>query len=164
MRQESERSGFGTWMALAIFWVVALGFCLRTLNLLDDHYGRISPGQQILVFGELPFRDYLDPGYFLTEFSSAAMQWLFGQNLLGELLLDSVCIATGCLLVCVAARRLSGNLPAALVAGTLALLSLPRAYDYDKVLFYPLGILMAWRWLEKPRPGRLAALAVTLTT
>jgi hypothetical protein len=164
MRQESERSGFGTWMALAIFWVVALGFCLRTLNLLDDHYGRISPGQQILVFGELPFRDYLDPGYFLTEFSSAAMQWLFGQNLLGELLLDSVCIATGCLLVCVAARRLIGNLPAALVAGTLALLSLPRAYDYDKVLFYPLGILMAWRWLEKPRPGRLAALAVTLTT
>lgn len=151
-------------MALAIFWVAALGFCLRTLTLLDDHYGRISPGRQILAFGELPFRDYLDPGYFLTEFSSAAVQWLFGQNLIGELLLDSVFIATGCLLVCLATRRLTGSLPAALVAGTLALLALPRAYDYDKVFFYPLGMLMAWRWLEKPRFGRLVALAVTLTS
>jgi 4-amino-4-deoxy-L-arabinose transferase-like glycosyltransferase len=145
-----------------VFWVASLGLCLRTLNLLDDHFGRISPGRQILVFGELPFRDYLDPGYFLTEFSSAAVQWLFGQNLLGELLLNSLFIATGCLLVCVVTRRLTGNLAAGLVAGTLALLTLPRAYDYDKVLFYPLGILMAWRWLVQPRPRQLLALAATL--
>ena len=95
MRTPHERNDYRLWAALATFWVAALAFCLRTLTLLDDQFGRISPGRQILVFGELPFRDYLDPGYFLTEFSSAAVQWLFGQNLLGELLLNAVFIATG---------------------------------------------------------------------
>jgi len=160
---QSPRGPVRAWAAFAIFWVAALGFGLRTLNLLDDHFGRISPGRQILVFGELPFRDYLDPGYFFTEFSSAAVQWLFGQNLVGELLLNSVFIATGCLLVGVATRQLTGSLTGALVAGALALLAMPRAYDYDKVLFYPLGMVMAWRWLAQPGPKRLAALAVTLT-
>ena len=163
MWRKHESGLFTAYASLAVFWVGALGFCLRTLTLLDDHFGRISPGRQILEFGELPFRDYLDPGYFLTEFSSAAVQWLFGQNLLGELLLDSLFIATGCLLVCLAARRLTGSLTLALAAGALALLTSPRAYDYDKVLFYPLGILMAWRWLQVPGAKRLLPLGVTLT-
>jgi 4-amino-4-deoxy-L-arabinose transferase-like glycosyltransferase len=149
---------------LAAFWIVALVFCLGTLNLLDDHFGRISPGRQILAFGELPFRDFLDPGYFLTELSSAAVQRLFGPNLVGELLLNALFIATGCLLVCLLARRMTGSLPGAVFTGTMALLALPRAYDYDKVLFYPLGIWAAWRWLEQPRRGRLIVLALVVMT
>ena len=155
---------FKTLSAFVLFWIVALVFCLGTLNLVDDHFGRISPGSEILVFGELPFRDFLDPGYFLTEFSSAAMQWLFGRSLVGELLLNALCIATGCLLVSVLTRRVTGSLAGALATGALALLALPRAYDYDKVLFYPLGIWAGWRWLAQPRTGRLTVLAVTLVT
>src|SRR3954469_21563201 len=128
---QSWRSPVRARAAFAIFWVGSLGFGLRTLNLLDDHFGRISPARQILVSGELPFRDFLDPGYFFTEFSSAAVQWLFGPNLLGELLLNAVFIASGCLMVAVVARRVTGRLGLGLAAGTLALLTLPRAYDYD---------------------------------
>jgi hypothetical protein len=149
-------------LVFGLFWLVATLFCLVSLDLLDDHYGRISPGRQILMFGELPFRDFLDPGYYLTEFSSAAMQWLFGQSVVGELLLNSLFIATGCVLIAVLARRITGSLVAAIGTGTLALFALPRAYDYDKVLFYPLGIWMAWRWLDQPTPRRVFLLSLTL--
>ena len=88
-----ERASYGA------FALAAVDFCLRSLDLRNDQFGRISPGRQILTLGELPFRDFLDPGYFLTEFSSAAVQWLLGQNLLGELLLNALLIAAGCLFV-----------------------------------------------------------------
>jgi len=154
----------GRWrarIALGVLWALAFWFSLG-LDLTDDQFGRISPGRQILVFGDLPFRDFLDPGYFLAEFSSAAVQWLFGQNLLGELLLNALFIATGTLLVCALIRRRTGRPGLALVIAALALLSLPRTYDYDKVFFYPLGILLAWRWFEQPRPSRLLTLAIGL--
>lgn len=148
--------------ALAAFWLAALDFCLRTLDIVNDQFGRMSPGRQILVFGELPFRDFLDPGYFLTEFSSAAMQWLFGQNLLGETLLNSVFIATGCLFVCLVARRLGAGVIASIAAGLFGLLSMPRAYDYDKVLLYPLSTWLIVRWLEQPVRPRAWGLAGVL--
>jgi hypothetical protein len=160
MRIESVRR-LGTTLALVVLWLEAFGLGLN-LEIRNDHFGRISPGRQILAFGELPFRDFLDPGYFLTEFSSAAVQWLFGDNLFGEVLLTSLFIATGCLLVAVLARRVTGRVVPALIAGALALLALPRAYDYDKVLFYPLGLWLAWRWFERPSRGRLLALSVGL--
>jgi hypothetical protein len=137
----------------------AFFFSLSTIILLDDHFGRISPGRQIAQFGDLPFRDYLDPGYFLTEFSSAAVQWLFGDNLLGEALLTSSFIAVGTVLVFVLARRVSASSVTAFIAAVLALLLFPRAYDYDKVLFVPLGILLVWRYVETPTDSRVWAIA-----
>src|SRR5262245_11886205 len=134
-------------------------FSLSTIILLDDHFGRISPGRQIAQFGDLPFRDYLDPGYFLTEFSSAAVQWAFGDNLLGEALLASAFIAIGTVLVFALARRASASSITALVAALLALLLFPRAYDYDKVLFLPLGVLLVWRYAEAPTNSRTWTLA-----
>ena len=64
-------------------------FALATIALTNDHFGRISPARQIAQYGELPFRDFLDPGYFLTEFSSAALLRIFGDTLLGEWLFTS---------------------------------------------------------------------------
>ena len=55
----------------------------------NDRFERLSRARQIARYGELPFRDFLDPGYFLTLFSSAAAQRLLGDNLLGEALLSS---------------------------------------------------------------------------
>jgi hypothetical protein len=149
-------------VGLTILWLAALEFCLRSLDLKNDQFGRISPGWQILTFGELPFRDFLDPGYFLTEFSSAAVQWLLGRNLLGELLLNSLFIASGCVCVGLLTRRLTNRVLPSLAAGVLALVAMPRAYDYDKALFYPLGLLVASRWLERPTRGRAFTLAMTL--
>ena len=134
-------------------------FSLSTVILLDDHFGRISPGRQIAQYGDLPFRDFLDPGYFLTEFSSAAVQWLFGDNLLGEGPPGSAFIASGTVLVFVLSYRVSASSITALATAVLALLLFPRAYDYDKVLFYPLGILLCWRYVDAPALPRIWALA-----
>jgi hypothetical protein len=108
----------------------------------------------------LPFRDYFDPGYVLTEISSAALQLWLGDNLLGEWLLNSVSIATGAALVLVLAYRVAGSYGIAFGAAALALLSLPRAYDFDKFLFYPLGIFLCWKYVDRTTLANLIAIAV----
>lgn len=149
-------------IAAVLVWLGALWFALVTLVFLNDHFGRISPARQIALFGELPFRDYFDPGYFLTELSTAALMRVLGDNLLGEALLTTTFIATGTLLVFLLTRRLTGSLVASLVSAGLALAFLPRAYDYDKVLFYPLGLMLCWRYVDRPAASRLWACAAGL--
>lgn len=149
-------------VAAVLLWLGSLWFSLGTLVFLNDHFGRISPARQIAFFGEFPFRDYFDPGYFLTELTSAGLMRLLGDNLLGEVLLTTTCIATGTLLVFLLAQRLTGSIVPALVSAVLALLLLPRAYDYDKVLFYPLGLMLCWRYVDRPNVARLWACAAGL--
>jgi len=149
-------------IAAVLVWLGALWFSLVTLVFLNDHFGRISPARQITILGELPFRDYFDPGYFLTELSTAALMRLLGDNLLGEVLLTTTFIATGTLLVFLLARRLTGSVVASLASAALALALLPRAYDYDKVLFYPLGLMLCWRYVDRPVAARLWACAAGL--
>ena len=144
-------------------WLLALFFSLATYTLSDDHFGRIAPARQMARYGELPFRDFFDPGYFLTEAASASVQRLFGDNLLGEMLLVSVSVAIGAVLILVLVRRATGSVSLACVTTALAVLAFQRAYDYDKFLFYPLGLLACWRYADR-RTGRdlvaLAAVAV----
>jgi len=142
--------------------LAALFFCLATFVLTNDQFGRISPARQIAQYGELPFRDFLDPGYFLTEFSSAALLRVFGDSLLGEWLFTSAFMATGTVLVFLLAFRVSQSYSIALGVAALALLSLPRAYDYDKVLFYPLGVFLCWRYTDRHDPRVLWTLAAGL--
>jgi hypothetical protein len=145
-----------------LFWAVAFALAIAGYGLTNDHFDRISRARQIARYGELPFRDYFDPGYFLAEFSSAALQRLLGDNLLGELLLNTIFIATGSLVVMLLARRATRSTLVAVAAALIALVAGPRAYDYDKVLFYPLTLLVLWRYLERPRRSRLVALAAAI--
>jgi hypothetical protein len=155
--------------AILVFWLGALTLSVSTYNIINDHFDRISRARQIARYGELPFRDFFDPGYFMTEFSSAGLQLLFGDSLLGEMLLNTVFIATGATLVFVLARRaaasylggLTAHLPG-LMAALLALFAMPRAYDFDKVLFYPLGIFLCWRYVDRPGVRRALELAVAI--
>ena len=146
-------------VAAAVLWVFSFLFSLATLDLLNDHFYRISSARQIAVYSEIPFRDFFDPGFFMTELASAALQRLLGDNLLGEALLVTASIATGTVLVFVLARRLSQSLTIALIVAVVALAAAPRAYDYDKVLFYPLGLLLCWRYAERSTTGNLWMLA-----
>ncbi len=142
-----------------IVGLLALLFSLATYIFSDDHFGRISPGRQISRYGELPFRDFFDPGYFLTEFSSAAMQRLLGDNLLGEMLLTSSFVAGGAVAILLLVRRAGGSLPLAVVTAVAAVLSFRRPYDYDKFLFYPLGLLACWRYADTRRVRDLVLIA-----
>jgi hypothetical protein len=150
------RAAAGTALAA---WALALLFTLATYTFSDDHFGRISPARQIARYGEVPFRDFFDPGYVLTEYASAGMQLLLGDNLLGEMLLTSAFIAGGVVIVMLLTWRVAPSAASAIVITLLVLLSAPRAYDFDKFFFYPLGILLCWRYVDRRTPGSLALLA-----
>ena len=144
---------------LLFVWILAFLFTLTTYTFTDDHFDRISRARQIARYGELPFRDFFDPGYFLTEFVSAGVQRLAGDNLLGEMVLTSAFIAGGALLVLMLVQRVAPSGMSAAVITALVILSLPRPYDFDKFFFYPLGILLCWRYIDRRDVGSLVWLA-----
>ena len=151
------RSGLAL-VAVGMTW--AFGFFVSFTTVLhNDHFDRVVHARQTARYGELPFRDFLDPGYFMTGFASAGLQRLIGDRLLGDLLLDATFIATGTVIVLILASRISGSLLAGCAAALLALFSAPRLYDFDKVLFYPLGVLLCWRYAGRPTPANLVVLA-----
>jgi hypothetical protein len=144
---------------LATWWIVAWIVTVATYPFTNDHFARITAARQIARYGELPFRDFLEPGYVLTELMSAAAQLLFGDNLLGEILFTSSCIATGAALTIALASRFTPSRLSLALVGIAVVLSWPRPYDFDKVLFYPLGILLCWRYADRPAVRSLWLLA-----
>src|SRR5215217_230350 len=82
------------WALAALIFVGS--FLLRWLNpgWVNDHFRLLAQARQILS-GELPFRDFPDPGVFLQIHTSAAFQLLFGYRLLGEALLCISLLSAG---------------------------------------------------------------------
>jgi hypothetical protein len=132
------------------------------VEVINDHYDRIARGQQILLTGAAPFRDFFDPGWLLTIYSSAAVQAVFGHRLLGEILLGTSFIAAGFACAAVLVRAATGSRAPAIVAVILLTIAQPRAYDYDKVFFYAFGLFACWRYAETPTRRAAMALAMTV--
>src|SRR5262245_39254054 len=142
--------------------VVALAaFCAFFLyyHINNDHFDRLARARQIAMYGDVPFRDFFDPGYFLTLYASAFMERLLGDNLLGEMLLNVGFMTAGTVFVFLLASRASGSLVWGLIAAGMTVFAEPRTYDYDKVLFFPLGLWMCWRYIEVPSVRNLLLLA-----
>ena len=155
----------GRWadVAVAAFVVLgsALGFVL-TYAILNDQFDRLARAFQIATFGDVPFRDFMDPGYFLALYSSALLIRVVGHSLLGEALLNVGFMAAGCAVVSAVVSRASGSRLLGIGAALLVVAAQPRPYDYDKVLFYPLGVLACWRYADAPSVRRLAWLSATV--
>lgn len=148
-------------LALAVLvFACAFSWLFVTVEMLDDHFDRISRGRQILIYGERPFVDFLDPGYFLTLYTSAAAQAMSGGSLLGEAVIDSAAIAVAIAITCVLAARAAQSAGIGLVAALFTLIVAPRYYDYDKVLFYTLGLALAWRYADDRRLRTVLAAAM----
>ena len=60
----------------------------------NDEFGYLARGRQIQS-GELPFRDFNDPGWILTDTLSGLAQWLGGYNLRSEALLTVGMLSLG---------------------------------------------------------------------
>ena len=142
--------------------VFAFGVTFITFTFYNDHFGRLAPARQIARYGELPFRDFFEPGFVLTEFASAGVQLLIGDNLLGEMLLASACIAVGAGAIVVLVHRLTASIPLALVTAAAATMASPRPYDYDKFLFYPVALLVCWRYADRRSPRALLVAAAVI--
>ena len=141
----------------ALVWVAVFALSLLRVHFLNDHFDRISRGRQILAYGEHPFRDFRDPGYFLMLYVSAGGQAATGGGLLGEALIASSAIAVAAALTFLLAASASGSVLIGLLAAALTVVVSPRYYDYDKVLFYMVGLTLCWRYADSPTSGRLAA-------
>jgi hypothetical protein len=124
----------------------------------NDHFIHLSRARQMLA-GELPFRDFSDPGAPLTSAMSAAVQWLAGYNLYGEALLTVGAISLGAAITTWLAIRVSGRVWPGILVGLLQIALAPRLYNYAKVFLFACGIWAAWRYADEPRGGRLLLLA-----
>src|SRR5918996_2451375 len=118
-------------------------------GLTDDHFYYLLRGWQIL-YGELPFRDFMDAGAPLYFYVSAAVQLLFGRGTLSELAFSTTLIALGSALTFWLAARASGSIVLGLLGALFQILLLPRFYNYPKILVYTAAIPVLWWYADKP--------------
>lgn len=123
----------------------------------NDQFGYLARGRQIQG-GELPFRDFNDPGWILTDALSGLAQWLGGYNLRSEALLTVGMLSLGAAITFMLARKASGSTLAALVAIAIHIALDARHYNYPKIVLYAAAIALAWSYAERPGRGRLAVL------
>ena len=143
-----------TAIAFAATWI----FRWLTIDFANDHFVHLSRARQILL-GELPVRDFFDPGLPLHYYASAAALTISGQNLLGEAVLTVTLIALGAALTFYLAARSSRSLMLATVATVVAVAMFPRLYNYPKVFLYPLALACVWHYATRRTTVALAALA-----
>lgn len=130
-----------------------------TIDFPNDHFVHLSRARQIAL-GEVPIRDFFDPGLILQYYVSAAALIVSGDTLLGEALLTVSLVALGTALSFVLAARASRSVPIALVATVAAAATMPRLYSYPKVLLYVLALASGWYYSRAPRAPRLGLLTL----
>src|SRR5688572_524188 len=146
-------------LSLALGVVCFLYRYLSYSGFSNDHFVHFSRAQQILL-GELPVRDFHDPGLPLMELVSAIPQALFGRALFSEALLVFGGLAAAAALTCFAVTRLTGSLWLATLLTLFQIAMLPRSYSYPKMLLYPAVVIAMLGYLRKPSILRLSVLSI----
>lgn len=127
---------------------------LASPDLTNDHFMHMAYAQQLL-FGELPGRDFVDPGMPLAYLLSAGVQSLW-QGPFSELVLSALMVGIAAAATCLAARRLSGSWLIAIAVSLLEIAFQPRLYAYPKVLVPAVAVLLIQHYFARPTNGRLA--------
>jgi hypothetical protein len=138
-----------------VVWVRFLGFHFD-----NDHFRMIAQGRQLLQFGELPYRDFVDPGIFLQIWTSATLQRLFGDNLVGQAFFDLAILGLAAAITYALAAGAAGSARVGLLTTVLAVALQPRLKQHQVVFLPLLGLLLCWRYLDRPSLQRLAALSL----
>ena len=128
-------------------------------GLTDDHFYFVTLGWQML-FGELPDRDYFEPGAPLTLAISAALQTLLGRSIWSEYVFCVAVLAVGSAITFVLAARSSGSILLGLGAFLFQFALLPRLYGYPKIVIYAAAIGALWAWAASPGTRRTWVVAV----
>jgi hypothetical protein len=126
----------------------------------NDHFSWILGGRYIVAHSQIPIRDFSDSGYFAQYFASAAAQAVFGYSLLGEALLAILLLSLGHGLTFWLASKISRSLLIGLIVTAFAVALYPRLYNYPKIFLFALGLLLGWRYVDRPTPGWLATLGI----
>jgi hypothetical protein len=129
-----------TFAVVALFIAAVAWRFLTFTGFSNDHYAHLVMAQQLLM-GDVPIRDFADPGWPLT-YTLTALGWLItGKTMATEWVISTAGFAIGAACTVAAAYRLSGSLAIATVVTLIEILIFPRAYSYPKVLMYAAG---AW--------------------
>ena len=144
----------------AIAFVGAFLFRFLSLDFANDHFQALSQGRQIAVYGELPARDFADPGFFLMPVASAALQDMFGYNLLGEALFCVTLVSAGATLIFLLASQAGRSILVGLAAFLLVVATYPRLYHYPKVFLLPLALFLCWRYADRATTANLVLVAL----
>ena len=130
-----------------------------TVDFLNDHFVHLSRARQILL-GDVPIRDFFDPGLLLHYYLSSAVQLVFGYNLFGEALLNISLVAFGTMLVFHLSARLSRSLWLAAGAALLTAVASPYLYNYPKVFLYVSAIGLVWLYAQRGSRLHVGLMAV----
>ena len=154
-----ERIPLGV-LDLGVFAAIFL-FRWLTVYFRNDHFVHLSRARQILL-GDVPIRDFFDPGLFLQYYLSSAAQLVFGYTLFGEALLTISFVAFGTMLVFHVSARLSGSRWLAAGAALLTIVAYPQLHTYPKVFLYVSAIGLVWLYAR--RGSRLQVILMAALT
>ena len=159
MTDPPDAVGRRTLVALSLS-AAATTFLYRFLTpeFTNDHFVHLSRAWQILR-GDVPVRDFFDPGLILQYYTSAAALLLSGHNLLGETIVTAFFFAAGAGLTAIVSARLSGSAWIAAATTAVVVMATPRLYNYPKAFLYVLALAAAWHWADRPTTRRLVGLA-----
>jgi hypothetical protein len=124
----------------------------------NDHFLYLAPAQQMLA-GELPSRDFVDPGTPLVYALSAMARLLVDSPLLAEALVVATAFGVAAALTAYAAFLASGSLWLAALVTIAEIALFPRSYHYPKLLVHAAGVLAIWAYASAPSWRRAALLA-----
>ena len=144
--------------AIALGLVAFVFRLLSSADLSNDHYMQMAWAQQLL-FGELPGRDFVDPGMPLAYMLSALAQWV-RPGPFTELFLCAALMGVAAAVTFTAASWLA-NSPVVGVAATLLEIGLqPRFYSYPKILVPAAALLLFQAYARRQTVRRLAAVGI----
>ena len=137
-----------------------LAFALRLMTIRDltnDHYMHLAWAQQVL-FGQVPGRDFVDPGMPLMYMLSAVVQW-FSPGPFSEAVLTCTLLAIAASVTLLVTTELTGSIAFGVAATLLEIALEPRLYSYPKILVPAVALLLIQRYVRQPSRLRLLYLA-----
>ena len=147
-------------LAVAVF---ATSFLFRFVRahseVTNDFFWHVASGRQMLL-GELPVRDFFDPGQPLKSIISALAEMVGGHSVLSEVAVSLIFMSLGAVLVFLLATEASRSQVIGLLVTVLAVAIAPRLYAYPKIFLYPFAVWAMWRYLERPDRSRMVILAI----
>jgi hypothetical protein len=141
--------------------VAGFGFTILSSNrLTNDHYMHLAYAQQVLL-GDVPGRDFVDPGMPLMFSLSAAVQHLW-PGPFSEAVLDSALLGLAASFTFLMVGRVAGSGLAGAAAAVMQVCLVPRLYAYPKILV-PAATLWAFEaYIRRPSAWSRLALVVVL--
>jgi hypothetical protein len=150
-----------TLAVVSMFLIAVVWRFLTFTGFSNDHYAHLVMAQQVLM-GDVPIRDFADPGWPLT-YTLTALGWLVtGKTMATEWVISTAGFAIGAACSVAAAYRLSGSLAIATVVTLIEIVIFPRAYSYPKVLIYAAGAWALLALAAQPSRRRLVFMAAII--